>query len=172
MINVAVYGYGQVGKPLVEQLLKIKDVRVLYIVTKSVASKSPHANISFITDHQVPLNDKKIDFIFECISDYVSAETIAQKALKESKVLISCNKKLWAMRSRYFKVNLELALLNSLACNSFGKTDYPEINISLSNIWEIDPEELYRFRGCTGECAAKVMIKDFLNYSGLGAMQI
>jgi hypothetical protein len=162
MIKVAVYGFGKVGRPLVGALTKIEGVEVKYVVTKTLNLFESNEKTSFITEVDTPILDSEVDVIFECITDENVAEYIINKSLEELKTVISCNKRLWSSRGQNIKGNPESVLLNSLACNQDGLTDYPEINITLANVHELDPTDLYKFRGCDGRCAASVMVQDFM----------
>jgi len=161
MIKVAVYGFGNVGRHVVSGLTSISGVEIAYVVTKTPKAPLEQSEINFVTDIDIPLNNEDVTFIFECIDDKIAAEHIARKSLKKSKTLISCNKKLWSSVSRDFDSNLDLAILNSLGCNDRGSSAYPDVHITLSNINNLDQNDLYKFRGCDGKCAASVMIKDF-----------
>lgn len=159
MIKVAVYGYGNVGRYVVDSLLNLDSVDIAYVVTRTPRSD---LSINFITDINVPLIDKSIDVILECISDIDVAEYVAKKSFANNKTLISCNKRLWSQRWMRFGSSDGVALLNSLACNSEGTTAYPEIDITLTNLRELDQNDLYSFRGCDGRCAAYVMVHDLI----------
>jgi hypothetical protein len=165
MTKVAVYGFGKVGKPLVDALTKIEGVEVKYVVTRTPNLVGTNQETVFTTEVDIPILDSDIEVIFECMTDENVAEYVINQSLEKLKTVISCSKRLWGSRGQDIKGNPELVLLNSLACNQDGVTDYPEINITLSNLHELDPTELYKFRGCDGACAASVMVQDFVKYT-------
>jgi hypothetical protein len=163
MIKVAVYGFGKVGRHVVRGLKKVDGVEIKYVVTKTPRLSEIDKNTIMTTEVDLPILDQEVDFIFECITDDTVAEYIVNKSLDSLKTVISCNKSLWYNNWQNIKGPPELVLLNSLACNQNGRTDYPDINITLANVNELDPGDLYRFRGCDGGCAASVMVQDFIS---------
>lgn len=163
MTKVAVYGFGKVGRHVVRGLKEVDGVEIKYVVTRTPRLAEIDENIIMTTEVDLPILDQEVDFIFECITDDTVAEYIVNKSLDKLKTVISCNKSLWYNNWRNIKGSPELVLLNSLACNQDGLSEYPDINITLSNVHELDPGDLYKFRGCDGRCAASVMVQDFVN---------
>lgn len=164
-MKVAVYGFGQVAKYLLSMLSEIPGVEIKYIVSTQDRSSILYPDVNFTTDPLIPVVDKSVDVIFECISDDIAAIEIAKNTITNNKWLISCNKKLWSMHSGAFsdfsEASREAVLLNSLACNDRGTTAYPEIVIKLSTLNSVPANELYAFRGCDAKCAAMTMVEDF-----------
>jgi hypothetical protein len=166
MTKVAVYGFGKVGSHVVRSLRGIKDVEVKYVVTKTLSLAELDKKTIMTTEVDLAILDPEVEFVFECITDETVAEYVVNKSLDQLKTVISCNKNLWYSRWQNIKGPPELVLLNSLACNQDGRTEYPGINITLANVHKIDPGELYKFRGCDGRCAASVMVQDFISVLG------
>jgi hypothetical protein len=166
MTKVAVYGFGRVGSHVVRKLRKVDGVQIKYIVTKSINLTEIDEKTMMITEVDIPILDPEVEFVFECITDDAVAEYVVNKSLDKLKTVISCNKSLWYNNWQNIKGSPELVLLNSLACNQNGRTEYPDINITLANVHELDPGDLYKFRGCDGSCAASVMVQDFINALG------
>jgi hypothetical protein len=162
MTKVAVYGFGKVGRHLVEALTKAEGVQVKYVVTKTQRLTQINEKTIMTTEVDIPILDPEVEFIFECITDDSVAEYVVNRSLDKLKTVISCNKSMWHSRWQNIKGSPELVLLNSLACNEEGRTAYPDINITLSNVHELNPDDLYKFRGCDGRCAASVMVQDFI----------
>jgi hypothetical protein len=166
MTKVAVYGFGKVGRHVVKDLAEVEGVQVKYVVTKTPNFTKIDEKTIMTTEVDIPILDPEVEFIFECITDDTVAEYVINKSLDRLKTVISCSKSLWDRNWQNIKGPPELVILNSLACNQDGRTDYPDINITLSNLPELDPKDLYKFRGCDGRCAASVMVQDFIDALG------
>ena len=163
MTKVAVYGFGKVGRHVVRELKEVAGVQIKYVVTKTLNLTEIDEKTVMTTEIDLPILDPEVEFVFECITDDAVAEYVVNKSLDKLKTVISCNKSLWYNNWQNIKGPPELVLLNSLACNQDGLSEYPGINITLSNVHELDPGDLYKFRGCDGRCAASVMVQDFIN---------
>ena len=160
--NIAIYGFGQVGKSLYNKLARNGGSKLKYIVTKNPREID---RTIFTTDLYRPIFDEEVHTIFECISDPESAYLVIIEAIKHNKNIISCSKEVWAKRSKDIIDHTHSysgkILLNSLACDQTGHSAYPD-KIGIENILEIDPKDLYRFRGCGSNEAAIGMLNDFI----------
>ncbi len=105
-INIALCGFGTVGKGVYEILKKNKkilqrraqlDFSIKKVLVKNI-NKKRDAELEFTTDFSDIANDKSIDIVVELIGGTTLAETIILDALKRKKSVVTANKALLALK--------------------------------------------------------------------------
>ncbi len=97
-INIGLFGFGCVGQGLYDVLNGSRGFKaeIAKIAIKDPSKKRSLDAELFTTDHDVILNDPKINTIVELIDDADAAYRVVTTALKNGKNVVSANKKLIA----------------------------------------------------------------------------
>jgi homoserine dehydrogenase len=164
MINIALFGYGQVGKEVVRLLTDSQEFNIKYIVGLGSEDEPAH-----IIDPEIVYADRNVSIVIDATSGDIEESEAAILALaKSGKKIISSNQQLWKERGRMIRrqlesKNLPVILLNSLAAGP--NVDTAQENINLRNLHQFEPYDLFAYRGTTEVHTAKAIIQDLLRIS-------
>ena len=151
-IKIALYGYGNVGKPLVEIIKSNPNIKIVRIKTK--------------TDDKV-LEDLEPNLIIEAINNVNEAKNILKESMLNNKDVITCNKELiYLYRKELFEIanqNKKTIYLNSIVAGS-KPLEFKEslTNKNFENYMHLNP---FDFRGAGGLETAKAIYQDILRYA-------
>lgn len=99
ILNIGLFGYGNVGRALYKLLQQMNDprVRIGRICVRDIAKKRQDAPAEIFTDKpQDIFNDPQINFIVELIDDPEASLAIVRQALRSKRQCVTGNKKMLA----------------------------------------------------------------------------
>ena len=85
MINIALAGFGLVGKSFYESIKN--DVHVKYVLIKNIENKKNNFKVNFIDNFDLIAKDMSVNVIVECISD----PDVAFNLIKSFIEFLSCS---------------------------------------------------------------------------------
>jgi homoserine dehydrogenase len=150
-IKITLYGYGNVGRPLVEMIKSNPNINLVRIKTK--------------TDDKI-LEDTESNIIIEAINNVNEAKDILKQSMLNNKDVITCNKELiYLYRKELFEIanqTKKTIYLNSIIA---GATD-EEFKEALTNknFEEYIYLNPFDFRGADGEKTAQFIYEDIKRY--------
>lgn len=153
-IKITLYGYGEVGKPLVEMIKSNPNIKLVRIKTKSLDKI---------------LEDTESDITIEAINDIDAAKSILTNAMISNQNVITCNKELiYRHRKELFSIANETKktiFLNSIVAGS-KPLEFKEslTNINFESYMHLNP---FDFRGAGGKETAKAIYQDILRYTNI-----
>lgn len=150
-INVALYGFGDVGKKLFNLIREDNRIKIVRIVNTS-------SNIEFSKD--------KPDLILDAVKDVNFSKDLISKSIVDKINIITCSKALiHAFGDNLFTLaekNNVTIYLNSIVAGDNG-LEFPD-KLTHKNFNEYLHNKPFIFRGAGGQETATVMYNDILKY--------
>ena len=150
-IKITLYGYGRVGKPLVEMIKSNPTMKIVRIKTKN---------------NDKILEDSKSDITIEAIDNVNEAKNILKQSMLSNQDVITCNKELiYLYREELFNIanqNKKTIYLNSIVAGA-SPLEFKEnlTHINFESYIHLNP---FEFRGAGGIETAKAIYEDILRY--------
>ena len=162
MINIALAGFGLVGKSFYESIKN--DVHVKYVLIKNIENKKNNFKVNFIDNFDLIAKDMSVNVIVECISDPDVAFNLNKSCLLSGKDIITCNKiliktKLVELSSIANQNNCIIYLSSIPSGSNPEEFIFPITHINFQSQIDRMP---FIFRGGGAEETADMMRKDLL----------
>lgn len=164
MIDIALFGYGQVGREVARLLKDSEKFRIKYILGLGSEDEPGH-----IISPEIVYADLGVSIVIDATSgDVEEGELIILALAKANKKIISSNQRLWRERGKMLRRQLEAKTLPVILMNSFAAApgvDTSKEKINLKNFHQFDPEKLFSYKGATEVDIAKAIVQDLLRIS-------
>ena len=153
-IKITIYGYGRVGKPLVDMIKSDPNMKIVRIKTK--------------TNDKI-LEDLDSDITIEAINNVNEAKDILKESMLNNQDVITCNKELiYLYREELFDIankTKKTIYLNSIIAGH-SSSEFKE-SLTHTNFESYIYLEPFKFRGAGGIETAKAIYEDILRYKNI-----
>jgi homoserine dehydrogenase len=165
MFNIAVLGYGNVGRPLVGLLLQA-GLPIVSVGVKDVFKSRPHS-VNITSDILSLVTSTDVDIVVDALPYNSKTYEAIALALTSKKPVVTCSKALMAFQGldvcRLAQENNVKVHLGALSA-SIGPVPPHLANLTSDTFAEVSKvEPLFRFRGADGEETAKSLFKSVIN---------